>query len=57
MQVSIYLTEDLLKKVDTLAQKEHKSRSTVIAEMIESSLGGNRKASRTSGRRKARTDR
>ena len=38
MQVSIYLNEDVVKKVDRLAKKERRSRSKVIEALLESSL-------------------
>ncbi len=46
MQVSIYLNEELVKKVDRLAKREHRSRSKVIETLLESSIkkagGGSR---------------
>lgn len=38
MQVSIYLTEGVVKKVDRLAKKERRSRSKVIEALLEVSL-------------------
>ncbi len=38
MQVSLYLNEDLVKRVDRLAKRQHRSRSKVIENLIESSL-------------------
>jgi mRNA-degrading endonuclease RelE of RelBE toxin-antitoxin system len=38
MQVSIYLDEEVVKKVDRLAKKERRSRSKVIEALLESSL-------------------
>jgi predicted transcriptional regulator len=38
MQVSIYLKEEMLKKIDRLAKREHKSRSKIIEALVESSL-------------------
>lgn len=38
MQVSIYLNEELVKKVDQLAKREHRSRSKVIETLLESSI-------------------
>jgi hypothetical protein len=45
MQISIYLGEELVKKVNHLAKKERRSQSKVIETLLESSLkknGGNR---------------
>jgi len=45
MQVSIYLNEELVKKVDQLAKREHRSRSKIIETLLQSSLkktGGSR---------------
>lgn len=39
MQVSIYLNEDIVKKVDRLAERERRSRSKIIESLLESSLG------------------
>jgi hypothetical protein len=41
MQVSIYLGQELVKKVDHLAKKEHRSRSKIIETLLESSLEKN----------------
>lgn len=38
MQVSIYLREELVKKVDRLARREGRSRSKVIEALLEASL-------------------
>ena len=38
MQVSIYLKEGVLKKIDRLAKKERRSRSKIIEALVESSL-------------------
>ena len=38
MQVSIYLKEELVKRVDRIARKEHRSRSKIIEALVESSL-------------------
>lgn len=38
MQVSIYLNEEVIKKVDKLAKKERRSRSKVIEALLEVSL-------------------
>lgn len=41
MQVSIYLREDLLRKIDRLAKRDRRSRSKIIEALIESSLEAN----------------
>lgn len=46
MQVSIYLGEELVKKVDHLAKKERRSRSKVIETLLESSLKKNGEGNR-----------
>lgn len=46
MQISIYLKEDLVKKVNTLAKRENRSRSKVIEALLEFSLKGAGKGSR-----------
>lgn len=38
MQVSIYLSEDIIKKVDRLAKRERRSRSKIIESLLELSL-------------------
>ena len=38
MQVSLYLNEALVKKVDALAKRERRSRSKVIEALLESAL-------------------
>lgn len=38
MQVSIYLTETIVKKIDRLAKRTGRSRSKVIERLLESSL-------------------
>ncbi len=38
MQVSLYLSEKLVKMVDKLAKRERRSRSKVIEALLESSL-------------------
>jgi metal-responsive CopG/Arc/MetJ family transcriptional regulator len=41
MQVSIYLGEELVKRVDRLAKTERRSRSKIIETLLESSLKKN----------------
>ncbi|MBI5410749.1 MAG: ribbon-helix-helix protein, CopG family [Nitrospirae bacterium] len=38
MQVSIYLREELVRKVDSLAKRERRSRSKIIEALVNSSL-------------------
>ena len=38
MQVSLYLRDEIIKKVDQLARKERRSRSKVVEELVEESL-------------------
>ncbi len=38
MQVSIYLNEELVRKVDRLARREGRSRSKIIEALLEASL-------------------
>jgi predicted transcriptional regulator len=38
MQVSIYLNEEVVKRVDRLAKKERRSRSKIIEALLEASL-------------------
>ena len=42
MQVSLYLEEELLRKLDRLAKRERRSRSQVVKALLESSLGSGR---------------
>jgi metal-responsive CopG/Arc/MetJ family transcriptional regulator len=46
MQVSIYLREELLKKLDGVARKESRSRSGVITRVLEGWLRGELKWSK-----------
>ena len=39
MQVSIYLREELVRKVDRLARKARRSRSKMVEALLESALG------------------
>ena len=38
MQVSIYLSSDIVRKVDQLAKRERRSRSKTIESLLEASL-------------------
>lgn len=46
MQVSVYLSEKILKRLDALAQKQNRSRSKVIETLLDESL---RKPPRNAG--------
>ncbi|HEY3132176.1 MAG TPA: ribbon-helix-helix protein, CopG family [Acidobacteriota bacterium] len=40
MQVSIYLNQKIVRKVDKIARSERRSRSKIIEHLLESSLQG-----------------
>ena len=44
MQVSLYLDEKVVKKIDERARHEQRSRSSVIQQILEAAVGGESEA-------------